>query len=115
MGAPLSWQMADGCVVEKPSFSPVGLKGIEPANALRLSTGELRAMWADPDRPPLKPTTRFDCESSLKEMRTVEYYLVAMFREQGGEWRYCSGSSAVKEQFITSLMSVEEIGAQCPN
>lgn len=116
MGAPLSWQMADGCVVEKPSLSSIDvLRNTEPTNALRLATGELRAMWADPEKSSPKPVTSFNCEDFLKETRTVEYFLVAMFREQGGEWRYCSGGSVAKEQFITAFMNDEEIGDKCPN
>ena len=85
-GVPLSWQMAEGCVFQKPALSPL-IFGKDPVSTRVVPSGELWAQWPDPVNLGSGPT----CVSmgSWSELITVEHYVLATFVQQDGEWRYC--------------------------
>ena len=101
MGMPLSWELADGCVVQKPALSLKVVSGKEPV-IRNFIPGELQLRWLDTSRATERKVT---CGSFFWEEKTTEYYIAATFKEQGGEWRYCGWDSLTREQFITKFIT----------
>lgn len=94
--AQFSWEIAEGCVWQKPAF-PTSLIGTTPEST-RMPQGrdELWAMWSDPANPNTEPV----CHNmgSMSEVTTIKYYVVAIFVQQGSQWHYCQWSPMTMEQ-----------------
>lgn len=91
-GTSLSWQLADGCVLQKPAL-PTSIIGTEPSSVRVVSAGELWAQW--PEFSSSAPA----CISmgSGSEVVTVSHYPIVTFVQQEGRWHFCQWDTLVKK------------------
>lgn len=114
MGMPLSWQLADSCGgdwVQKPALPLEVVFGKEPEIHNLTPSGELQLRWLDASKSSTKPVVT--CMSPFEwEEKNTKHYVLALFKEQGGEWRYCRWDSLTWEQFVHKVSKFPEAPCQ---
>jgi hypothetical protein len=90
-GLPLVWDVAEGCLIQKPALPPTGVTDTAPLRAFLLGEDEVNVAWQDPEGPlPAQIGSWW-----------VEYVYKTNFKKQGDEWRACGWSGPYKLEIHT--------------